>query len=104
MRLENTKLATLHVQVLDIIKSTPSDNIAIMYKTILRYNNCCFPAILDTRKKCDDLEGWCVKMDKAKDCCSETVQTKCPGLCDTCPGMYCMKLPMLDQKCTIISY
>ena len=51
------------------------------------YNNYCFLSFLDTRKKCDDLEGWCVKMDKTKDCCSETIQTKCPGLCDTCPGM-----------------
>ena len=50
------------------------------------HNNYCFLSFLDTRKKCDDLEGWCVKMDKTKDCCSETIQTKCPGLCDTCPG------------------
>ena len=34
MRLENTKLATLHVQVLDVIKNTPSDNNLKFYHNI----------------------------------------------------------------------
>ena len=42
--------------------------------------------VRESEKKCEDFEQWCTTMDKSKDCCSETVQEKCPKLCDACPG------------------
>ena len=55
----------------------------------------------EPEKKCDDLEEWCSEMDKEKDCCSETVQTKCPGLCDTCPAVHCEWDEWIVGKCSV---
>ena len=56
--------------------------------------------VRETEKKCDDLEEWCEEMDKSKDCCSDTVQTMCPGLCDTCPAVHCEWDDWVEGDCS----
>jgi len=60
----------------------------------------CSGACLATEKKCDDLEAWCPEIDKDVDCCSPYIQTKCPGLCNTCPAIHCEWDEWVEGECS----
>ena len=38
------------------------------------------------KKKCENLKTWCPEIATDVDCGSPYIQTKCPALCNTCPG------------------